>query len=68
MRNAGTPSAPMRVHASLDRVGRLQGTVIHCSVYASQGGKGLWHKDPLKLYTLHTEKDMAVSTAILGKT
>lgn len=60
------PSTPMRVHTLLDRVGRLQVTVIHCLVYTSQGS--LWHKDRLKLSTLHTEKDMAVSTAILGKT
>lgn len=68
IRKAGTPppSTPMRVHTLLDRVGRLQVTVIHCLVYTSQGS--LWHKDRLKLYTLHTEKDMAVSTAILGKT
>lgn len=52
MRKAGTPAAPMSA-CFIDRVGRLQVTVIHCSVHASQGGKSLWHKDPLKVCALY---------------
>lgn len=78
MRKAGTPVAPMSA-CFIDRVGRLQVIVIHCSVHASQGGKDLWHKDPLKKYALcnisahrerhdclysHPGKDLIVSSRV----
>lgn len=80
MRKAGTSAAPMSA-CFIDRVGRLQVIVIHCSVHASQGGKDLWHKDPLKKYALciisahrerhgclysHPGKDLIVSSRVLN--